>query len=578
MWVTGPLDDMEPIPIPVFHGTLKLGVRQAHGRLSHSDWDRRYGRLCTIRLMDRFREIERDVVDRHHLGFDVWRYPASAIAWAVLRLIGQFPRDMRDHRWSAVSSVDTQREWGNLRRGAAQAVRWARMHAAPERVWLEEQAGVLDAAMPLLLWAMDYSRLAANFVNASRGALEPSVNEERREVTFEYRQASDAGAFVSAMSDSDAILECSAQSMPVPQIRGMVASAQLRADLSLGKWPPASHPSFAAAEVWAGDVISPEVAGDTPVGCGTLADLRKLWSCLWTICAAFVLSEELIDRQTRFVNEHPSAVLAMTRGEWAQRLTCWTQLDPLPLDELIGLMTFDPANFHSSMTTRPFVAAGEWLLLCPRVVYHADCRCLASWLLNTSSSHRRFYDAVCTATETYWLERMRVAFVGAGWRCVREARLEAGDWRITPDILAMDREGVVLVADFKNDTVPIEPRQVADRLRSFDHHADQLSRYLKFVVDHPRLVAAKFGVSSLGPVRTAVIYRWPMAIPHEAIQHLSVLHVSRVLGQLTSGVSTVAQLLDCGQAGTLGRLGQAQIGVGGWTFHVPVIHGSGPKV
>jgi hypothetical protein len=239
---------------------------------------------------------------------------------------------------------------------------------------------------------------------------------------------------------------------------------------------------------------------------------------------------------------------------------------------LLDLLTFDPRTLHSSIASHPFVATRSGLVfLCPRLVYHCDPRSLVGWILNARLELRQVYGDLNQHLQHQWIKKLGDAFRTAGWSCWTERHFRSGNVEITPDIVARDRERRVLVADFKHTTPPIEPRQVSDRLKSFDADCDQMRRYQRVLREHPEMFTS-IGIGDHPEVSTvALIYRWPLAIPYGATSQVVVLHAERVLHDLKSGATTLAHLLMAPIAARSVRAASREIHVAEWTFETPGI-------
>ena len=116
-----------------------------------------------------------------------------------------------------------------------------------------------------------------------------------------------------------------------------------------------------------------------------------------------------------------------------------------------------------------------------------------------------------------------------------ERRFRADGTQITPDIVARDRDGQVLVTDFKHTTLPIELRQVSDRLKSFDADCDQMRRYQRMFSEHPEVLAAVGGGDHPGGRRFGLIYRWPLALPYPVASGVMVLQAEQIIRELNNG-------------------------------------------
>ena len=286
--------------------------------------------------------------------------------------------------------------------------------------------------------------------------------------------------------------------------------------LAAGQWPNerpklAAHRAFAEVAGWVRQVVMPELEEEVSLGPIDMSDSRRFWATIWLVSASYAIHEDDLDRRTRHENDLPSAVLCMRRDEWISRLAEAGGLQQEGVAAMLDLMTFDAGTLHSSIASHPFVTTRSGLVfLCPRLVYHCDPRGLVGWILNVRPLFREAYGDSSQRLQRLWIQKLADAFRTAGWTCWMECRFRADGTQITPDIVARDRDGQVLVTDFKHTTLPIELRQVSDRLKSFDADCDQMRRYQRMFSEHPEVLAAVGGGDHPGGRRFGLIYRWPL--------------------------------------------------------------------
>lgn len=521
------------------------------------------------------RTIEREIVDQHHRSLRVWRRPQSAIVWGVLRNLGQLPRDFWSPDVPDTSVINLWRVFNEFQRGAAQAIRWAAQSDATEYDWFPENEQILDETIELLKWAIDYAQLAACFVAWTRKTINAQLDAASRRVQFTFD--GDVGAPLIAADLKETERGHLTFVRPVNAVRGLLALDTEEDWLAAGQWPHerpklTGHPAFAGAVKWARQVLMPELEDAISVGPFDLSDLRRFWATIWLVSASYAISEDDLDQRTRHRNELPAAVLCMTRDQWIRRLAAVTGASQERITTLLDLMTFDPSTLHSSLASHPFVATRSGsVFLSPRLVYHCDPRSLVGWILNARPELREAYGALNQRLQHHWIEKLGNAFRMAGWNCWTERRFRSGRVEITPDIVACDRDRRVLVADFKHTTPPIEPRQVTDRLKSFDADCDQVRRYERVLREHPEMLTS-IGIRDHPKASTvALIYRWPLAIPYALTSQVSVLHAERILSKLNAGATTLAQLLTSSIAVRSAQAASREIRVAEWTFVTPGI-------
>lgn len=518
------------------------------------------------------RAIEREVIDQHHRSFRVWRRPQSAIVWGVLRHFGQVPRELQSPGAPDASLVDLWRVFDGFQRGAAQVVRWAVESDVAECDWLSENEQILDETLELLDWAADYARLAAHFIAWIRKAINADVESATRRVRFTFNGDVAVSLFAVNMRETERSLSHPVFMPPMATVRDLIALDPEEGWLGAGQWPSerpklGAHPAFANVIEWARQVVMPELEETASLGPIDMSDLRRFWAAIWLVSASYAVHEDDLDSRTEHTNDLPSAVLCMTSDEWISRLAAAGGLRQERVAVMLDLMTFDPGTLHSSITSHPFVTTRSGLVfLCPRLVYHCDPRGLVGWILNARPQFREVYGHLSQRLQHHWIEKLGNAFRTAGWSCWTERRLRADGAEITPDVIARDRDGHVLVADFKHTTPPIEPRQVSDRLKSFDADCDQMQRYQTKVREHPEMLAPVGLVDDPSSSRFALIYRWPLAIPYPAASDIVVLQAERIIRELNRGAKTIQELLVPPDVASQARVASRVIRVAEWTF------------
>jgi hypothetical protein len=523
------------------------------------------------------RTIERELVDQHHRSLSVWRLPQSAVVWGVLRHLGQVPREFQSPGAPDASLVDFWRVFDQFKRGAAQAVRWAAESEATEYDWLPENEQVLEETLELLNWAADYARLAAHFIAWTRKAINAEIDTVTRRVRFTFDGAVETSLLAASLRENERSLSYPAFAPPVSMIQGLLALDREEDWLSVGQWPNErpklrGHAALAKVTEWARQVVMPELNDSISLGPVDLSDLRRFWAAIWLVSASYAIHEDDLDRRTRHTNDLPSAVLCMSREDWIARLAAAVGSSRERITAILDLLTFDPGTLHSSITSHVFVASRSGLVfLCPRLVFHCDPRGLVGWILNARPQLRELYGGLNQHLQHHWIEKLGNAFRTAGWSCWTEPRLRAQGAEIMPDIVASDRDCQFLIADFKHTTLPIEPRQISDRLKSFAADCDQMRRYQTVLCEHPEMLTAMGRADHPELCRIALIYRWPLSIPYPAACDVVVFQAEPIIRELSHGANTIQQLLAPRGVANSARLASGEIRVGEWTFETPGI-------
>lgn len=166
------------------------------------------------------REIERDVLDRHHNQFDVLLRPDEVAIRFILMAYGDALRHYERVRGEG-AVFRGQRYWvQSFTHGLSHCFRW--LAAAPPRqivIPASSPEQIYQEAKSLLLWSADYEALAADFSAWSRGYIHADIDEVKKSITFSHPSDADAALFARQTEALQALMDVHEHPAPIDALR-----------------------------------------------------------------------------------------------------------------------------------------------------------------------------------------------------------------------------------------------------------------------------------------------------------------------------------------------------------------------
>ena len=549
----------------------------------------REGRIQVDPLAGRIREVEAQILDKHHEEQALLRRSQVEAVSHLLKMYGNIVREFLSPELRQVPTNSWLTELEFWTRALEQSLRWALEYCqANNRLSGESWRQIDEEALSLLSWAHSYVKLCIDHTAASRGRYMASFDENRREIRFQligYDLTMLVGQVASWPVHTADLLK----SMPEPELRRFFeppgsprpisrSSTSLRTCLhssTILRILTSSRSTSGPEELF-----FPEL-GDQEDLSGFLGQLRDLWASLFIQCQMVTRLEEHVDRVMEPNNDLGSLMYQGTNRELANYFSHMCGVDRRTISSMIDCLTFDAKSPKSTATNSPFVKTqcGTVSLLCRRVVTLDPNLMLSSAL--AKRSRKRVYDHLINKIERQVVAEIAKAFQNAGFVVIAQPTLESRSGeRICPDLVIYEPTTErVLITDYKHALPPFGAAEVDNRLRDLDEWTEQVRVYLSFSETNREIITDRLKCVNIARADGMLLFRWPLAIPGMLQADVTYADwTSLAVGLRCVEGLAITDILrlyrlprDADQILWQWEVGEESISVGRWTYKRPLI-------
>ncbi|WMJ72142.1 hypothetical protein RCC89_03010 [Cytophagaceae bacterium ABcell3] len=443
----------------------------------------------------KIRAFESDILDKHHETYPFYHYSEGIVIPYLLQVYGDTER-FRDALINKGHDPQNLSLYlNNMLHGMGHCIRWMNKQRSPK--YLDADSipvnQLQESAATFLNWGGEYHSIAQEFVIWSRGIKKAILDEENKTITFQNpKDYNYAGVYNKQVLYAQQMQEIYF-SYPHEEMEKEF-SVWIK-DVDISRPPIANHIKWERGRYSSSyplllnkmaEILFPELPETTDFNGYNLKQLRQFYS-LFFISFYFIrwVEAELDSRTTGESLSFGSNPLYLATVQFIKLASIITGLSNDVSKSIIEDLTFNPDNFHSSVTIQPFVVSptGTYYIL-PNLFSQVEPSRMILGALNKGKK-KEIYDRLIND-----IEKANLRMLGGSVREIKgcisfaEKSIRLGGKIITPDLLLIDKERkVMLIADYKHYMGPITASEV-------DYKIKELSKAIKKVVLYKEVLSS----------------------------------------------------------------------------------------
>jgi len=472
--------------------------------------------------VDEIRWLESTILDQHFKKLPLYNFSEDIVIPYLLKTFGDFERARHILSTKGYADQTISRILVTHLHGLGHAIRWTYQSGVDQpigEVTDHDQANEMSAEA--ITWAINYYRIAQNFVAWSRNLLTAEINKPEKWLRFFPKNTHDGYRMIANQfqeyHQAQELYDSLHHSLMNQEFQKWLTHIDLHEPpiYASMKWDLArKSPLYEIFLQRVKAVILPECTPETDLGGYTLDDFRRLYTALSLnflfICWVEGITDQLYGEDNPF-GANPIKL------EWRAACIFFAEVTALSQETVAAIftdLTFDHRNFHTSLIVQPLVrSTTNYLYILPNYFSFVDPNRMLTGALNKGSK-KRIYDKLINQIEQYQVTKLVTLFEQMGMSVFREPKVKIMGNLYTPDLIVINgRERQVLILDYKHFLSPIGPAEVSYRIKEVDKAIEQVNNYMRQIPSsHFMLEATRDEPSGL--VYTGLIlFNTPMAVP-----------------------------------------------------------------
>lgn len=438
----------------------------------------------------------------------------------LLKLAGDLLRDLPVPDGTS-GTVSQRASVQSVVRGLAQAARWVLADTEDQPTEEGHDWRVLDVeASELLVWGVDYARLATDHIMWSRGLLTCAPDPVAR--TIQFGPPSQAaltfmlGQVLSELLWADAFL-CR---MPGTAIRSIFRRWVGASTVTpTGRWVRPGivreSPAFEELVSWTRSELLVGQDADMDLDGYTPDDFAHVYTAVYAHSRCLCLLEERADALYGPANPMGSSCLSLPHSDMADWVAQASGVPAAKAAEVLQDLTFDASSLHSSIALTPVLRSrDDVLMISPRLFCNVHpFHMFATALI--SGKRRSSYERMISDIEGVRVKHVAATLKSHGLGVLDTRTIRAANGHeMTPDLLVWDEQASqLLVVEYKHSLPPCEPRLVYNRLLDLRRWQERLGQYQEFARANPQGLPAAVRRSEPITVLPLLLFAFPMPLP-----------------------------------------------------------------
>jgi hypothetical protein len=469
------------------------------------------------------REFERDILDRHHESYKFFDYSQDIVIPYLLQVVGDTERFRDELVNGGHTETNIATYLSNMMHGLGHCIRWL-INRKPELQVKEDFDGtyseVHEMAADFLGWGTGYHMIAQEFITWSRAIKKAVLNSQEKWITFYNPDGFDYSKIYGKQLLFGTRMQSVFNSYP-HEIMESEFSIWLK-DVDLKNPPIANHIRWERAKTSQSypllyfklcELLFPELEETTDFDGYNLRELRQFYTLVFLNFHFIRWVEGHLDSSAQPKNlSFGSNPLEFNPGQLQKFIAVLTGLDECVSKNIIIDLTFNPSNFHSSVTIQPFILSSQDIYyILPNLFVQLEPLRMIIGALNKGNKKKR-YDNLINIIEKANLkiihERLKQI---KNCSCYIEKSIKFDGRQYTPDIILTDFQNkVLLVADYKHFIGPITASEVDYKMKELKKAITQVSGYVQVLSK-----VAKLGSADITGflVQGIIVTHKPLPIP-----------------------------------------------------------------
>ncbi|WP_316795457.1 hypothetical protein [Pedobacter agri] len=231
------------------------------------------------------------------------------------------------------------------------------------------------------------------------------------------------------------------------------------------------------------EILFPELQETTEFDGYNLKQLRQFYALFFLNFYFIRWIEAVLDSKSGANLSFGSNPLYLSITQFYKLASTITGLTQDVAKAIILDLTFNPNNFHTSVTIQPFVlsSSGTYYIL-PNLFSQLEPSRMILGALNKGSK-KKVYDKLINLIEKFNLNELHNTVNGVGsWTCYLEKVIKFDGKQIHPDLILIDAtEKCICVIDYKHFIGPITASEVDYKMNELKKGAIQVQNYIEIL-------------------------------------------------------------------------------------------------
>lgn len=473
---------------------------------------------------DKIRAFEYDVLDQHHKSFLFFQYSDNIVIPYLLQTYGDTERHRDNLVRSGHNETNLSFYLSNMLHGIGHCIRWMINKDSPgiENASHNTYQQIHEMAADFLGWGTGYHMIAQEFVTWSRDIKEAILNEEERTITFVNPKDIDYSKIYSSQLQYVSRMSVVYESYPHQEMN--MEFKEWIKDIDFRKPPIVNHikwqrgrtsKSYPLLCLKMKEILFPELNETTDFQGYSLKQLRQFYALVFLTFHFIGWVETVLDASAGEDNlSFGSNPIELSQEHFEKLISEITGLEVSTSSAIIADLTFNPSNFHTSISIQPFIrsASGTYYIL-PNLFALLEPSRMILGAINKGGKKKK-YDALINTIEKVNLNSIHKTVKGIkGCVCYIEKQIKINGNQIHPDLIVIDTSiSFLLVANYKHFIGPITASEVDYKMKELEKGINQVQKYIEQLRSLPSIGPTNIeGFSITGLIITHKIL--PVPIP-----------------------------------------------------------------
>ncbi len=439
----------------------------------------------------KIRAFEYDVLDQHHKSYSFFQYSDDIVIPYLLQTYG----DTERHRDSLVRKGHNETNLSfyltNMLHGIGHCIRWMINKDSPgiEDASDNTYQQIHEMGADFLGWGTGYHIIAQEFITWSRNIKEAILNEEKRTITFVNPKDLDYSKIYSSQLQYASRMAIVYESYPHKEME--LEFQEWIKEIDFKKPPIINHIRWQRGRISKSypllyrkmkEILFPELDETTDLQGYNLKQLRQFYALVFLNFHFIRWVEAMLDSSAGDDNlSFGSNPIELRQEQFEKLISEITGLEVNTSSAIIADLTFNPANFHTSVSIQPFIrsVSGKYYIL-PNLFALLEPSRMILGALNKGGKKKK-YDALINIIEKVNLNSILKTISGIkDCVCYIEKLIKINGNQIHPDLILIDTSNrFLLVADYKHFIGPITASEVDYKMKELEKGINQVRKYIE---------------------------------------------------------------------------------------------------
>ena len=436
------------------------------------------------------RKIEKNIIDSHHLNFEILSFSKDIIIPQLLKTFGNLERDILGVIYKESNHHSTNFILRHYTEGLSYAIRWGLKSDGNKKLTETTYKDLDRMAFDLLEWGRAYSMICQSFIPWSHGFFDVVYDKSQKKIDFSPKDDFDYQFFGFQNLYATEFLNQYQDNFPRQPLERLYQLVRHKVDLSKGVFdiPWGIHKNTIAYKKLFGyfrKYILPELPIDTDIGGYSLRNYIHFYTVFYMHFNFTRYLVDEVDNKLGLENIYGSPVLNLSYNEFTVFASDLCELDKQTTSEIIKDLIFDYKRFNSKLLFQPIVNKDNQLYISPRIF----CKIFPYHFLKNSllkGRKQNIYNKLISIIEPSALDgfynQVRKILKGK-YQVYKEPKITGNNGKvITPDVVAISKDlSEVVIAEYKYYLTPFSIIDVKNKISELKKSEFQMHNYKKVI-------------------------------------------------------------------------------------------------